>query len=268
MYEILRNLSAGSFVLDLGCSAGSFTADSTRASCVRLDRSIPRSGGQGTLAGEADASRLPFPDRSFASVVSNHSLEHFDDLTSALREIGRVIAPHGSLYVAVPDASTLSDRVYRWLSGGGGHVNPFTDGAALASAIERDTGLKRVASRTLCSSLSCLHRANSPRPIPKRLWLLGGGHPASLFAFAWLSRRLDRGFGWRTSVYGWAFYFGSLAEPVDARPWVNVCIRCGSGCGSQALLDRGLVRSVLGVRVFQCPGCDASNPFAADFELV
>jgi ubiquinone/menaquinone biosynthesis C-methylase UbiE len=38
---------------------------------------------------QGDAARLPFADKTFAAVISNHSLEHFDDLAGALREIGR-----------------------------------------------------------------------------------------------------------------------------------------------------------------------------------
>ena len=74
---------------------------------------------------QADAARMPFPDHCFDLIISNHSLEHFGDLAGSLREIGRVVRPNGALYVAVPDATTLSDRFYRWLARGGGHVNAF-----------------------------------------------------------------------------------------------------------------------------------------------
>ena len=211
-----------------------------------------------------DAARLPFAGAAFAAIVSNHSLEHFEDLGGALAEIGRVIERRGALYVAVPDASTLTDRLYRWLGRGGGHVNPFTSAAEVASAVEAATGLKLAAAKTLCSSLSFLNRRNSPRPMPWRLVPLGAGYEWTLFLWAWFSRRLDRLFGTRTSVYGWALYFGDIAEPVDTTTWVNVCIRCGSGFAIDFLRREGAVhRLVPGIRVYRCPQCGAVNPFSA-----
>ena len=37
-------------------------------------------------------------------------------------------------YVAVPDASTFSDRLFRWIYGGdSGHINPFHSAEGLAA---------------------------------------------------------------------------------------------------------------------------------------
>jgi SAM-dependent methyltransferase len=265
MHEILRHLPTGARVLDLGCAGGSFPQEATRANVVRVDRAAPGPGAAGRRFVQADAAKLPFGDRTFAAVIANHSLEHFGDLAGALSEIGRVTCPGGALYVAVPDASTLTDKLYRWLGKGGGHVNPFQSASELAAAIEQATGLRHVATRFLCSSLSFMNRRNAPRPLPRRLWLLGAGYEEPLFFYAWLSRRLDRQFHTRTSIYGWALYFGAIHEPVDLRMWVNVCIRCGSGCAAATLTGRKLVRTgLLGLRTFRCPDCGARNPFAED----
>jgi SAM-dependent methyltransferase len=64
---------------------------------------------------QTDASRLPFPDASFDAIIASHSLEHFERLETALQELGRVVRPSGSIFIAVPDASTFSDRLHRWL---------------------------------------------------------------------------------------------------------------------------------------------------------
>lgn len=249
MHEILRHLAEGTRVLDLGCDEGSFSSAGTRAFTVRLDRDIPRRRDAAFV--QSDAARLPFADASFAAVVSNHSLEHFDDLEGVLREIGRVLRPDGALFVAVPDAGTLTDRIYRWLGRGGGHVNPFTSADELARRIEEATGLRHVATRTLWSSLSFLNRNVCPRPLPLRLWLLGGGFETVLRAYVRLSRRMDRAFGTRTGVYGWAFYFGAIHEPVDTTGWPNVCIRCGSGSPGDVVHGR---------QNYSCPNCGAVNP--------
>src|SRR5437016_3511852 len=68
MDEILRNLAPGARVLDLGSLTGSFPADRCpNALVLRVDLEAP---APGTVDGfiQADAARLPFPDRSFDSV--------------------------------------------------------------------------------------------------------------------------------------------------------------------------------------------------------
>jgi len=265
MHEILRNLPADTLVLDLGCAGGSFPQHATSATIVRVDREASGNPSDGSSFVRADAAQLPFRDRAFAAVISNHSLEHFEDLTGSLSEMGRVIRSNGALFVAVPDASTLTDRLYRWLGKGGGHVNAFTSPSETAASIERATGLRHVATRTLCSSLSFLNRRNSPRPAPRRLLLLGAGYEWSLFFYVWASRRLDQWLKTRTSVYGWAFYFGNIAESIDTATWVNVCIRCGSGCAATTLQGESRVRRAFpGLRSYRCPQCGAINPFAED----
>jgi ubiquinone/menaquinone biosynthesis C-methylase UbiE len=108
----------------------------------------------------ARAEALPFRTGQFAAVISNHSLEHFEGLEEALDEIGQVINPQGFLYVAVPDSSTVTDRIYRWMAQGGGHVNRFTSASALIRRVSEKTGLPHAGTRVLCTSLSFLNRAN------------------------------------------------------------------------------------------------------------
>jgi len=233
----------------------------TAAHVVRFDREVRSKG----LAVEGDAARLPFPDGTFRAVIANHTFEHFDDLPAVLIEVRRVLQPTGALFVSVPDASTLCDRLYRWLADGGGHVNPFVSAEALARMIEEATGLKHVATRTLYSSLAYLNRKNARARAPRRLWLVGGGYEWTLFLFAWLSRKIDRSTGLRWSVYGWAMYFGEVAETVDTQGWINVCLRCGSGASS-AVLRRGHMAAArwwMPAR-YTCAACGTVNPWMAD----
>lgn len=266
MHEILSDLPGGAYVLDLGSSHGSFDPNCTQAIVVRLDReAFTKIGGAHCVQG--DAAHLPFRNGQFASVIANHSLEHFDKLNEALQEVGRVLTSSGSLFVSVPDASTFTDKLYRWLARGGGHVNQFTSVTSLLSLIEQVTGLKHVATKSLYSSLSFLNRNNAPKPRPKRLFLLGGGAEWSLFLFAWFSRRLDRLFHSRISIYGWAIYFGRIPSPIHRGASINVCIRCGSGHPSLYLLTHSGVQKRFGLRVYHCPRCAALNPFADDHSL-
>ncbi len=262
MNELLESLSGGARVLDLGCARGSFrSAGSSRI--ARIDREIPSAPAPGFV--QADATKLPFPDHCFDAIISNHSLEHFENLAGALAEIGRVIKPDGALYVSVPDASTFCDRLYRWLARGGGHVNAFRAAPELARKIQQATGLEHIATRTLCTSLSFLNSHNAPRPRPRKLWLLGNGTEPSLRLINCLSRCSDRFLHTRLTVYGWALYFGRIAAPIDTQPWINVCIRCGSGHPSAWLASQPNRLQCHGLlRAYTCPDCGTWNLFADD----
>lgn len=262
MHEVLRKLPPGARVLDLGCAGGSFDSGVGRFTVLRID--LERGAHKLANFTQADAAKLPFPAASFEAVISNHSLEHFENLAACLTEIGRVLKPDGALYVAVPDATTVSDRLYRWLARGGGHVNPFSSDRELAQTIEHATGLKHVATRTLCASLSCLNRRNRRTRAPRRLWLIGGGSPASLLLLTYFFRWADRFLHTRLSIYGWALYFGNVETPVDCRTWTNVCIRCGSGHASDWLRQQDVVRPRFFVASYRCPACGATNLFTDD----
>ena len=107
--ELLKRLPGG-VVLDLGCGSGTFDAAGFPGIVVRLDlERHPDSTVSNFI--QADAAKLPFVASQFDLLISNNSLEHVDDLESSLREIGRVLKPSGALYVAVPDAGTLCDRL-------------------------------------------------------------------------------------------------------------------------------------------------------------
>src|SRR5579871_1132974 len=114
MLHLIQNLPPGARVLDLGAGPGSFAFERQDLLVVRLDLERPHRLGEGSYV-LADASCMPFAAESFDLVVSNHSLEHFVQLEATVRDIGRVVKSNGAIYVAVPDASTFTDRVYRWL---------------------------------------------------------------------------------------------------------------------------------------------------------
>jgi SAM-dependent methyltransferase len=262
VHEILENFGPGQRILDLGSGPGSFPSSFGPFTVIRADLDRPSSPAQNFT--QADAARLPFADRAFDALISNHSLEHFDDLAGALAEIGRVVKPTGALYISVPDASTFADRLYRWLARGGGHVNPFTSAPELAASIERATHLPHVNTRTLFASLSYLNRRNRRVSGPRRLLLVGGGTEISLYLYNYFAHLSDRLFGTRLSVYGWALYFGSFPVAIDTDIWTNVCIRCGSGAQSEWLRHVKLVRRRFFLPVYRCPSCGTTNLFTED----
>lgn len=216
MHEILRRLPDGARVLDVGSRGGSFRAGQYPVRITRLDLDARHQTTAVDFV-QADASKLPFSSHVFDTVIANHSLEHFERLDDALQELGRVTKGDGSLYIAVPDASTFADRLYRWLARGGGHVNAFRSKEDLIAQIEQHTGLEFRASRVLLTSLAMLNRANRTAPAPRRLALLGGGRESVLRWWSIISRLADRRLHTRLSVYGWALYFGRLDEEVERR---------------------------------------------------
>jgi SAM-dependent methyltransferase len=251
MHNLLAALPPGARVLDLGARTGSFEPARGDLQIVRLDLEIPERRGSGAyIAG--DAARMPFAAGAFDLVVSNHSLEHFTELTPTVREIGRILRPGGALYIAVPDAGTVTDRIYRWLGRGGGHVNAFRAPADVIGPVERLTGLKHRGTRPLISSLSFLNARNFTARPPRRIALFAFGNEHFLAVLLWLLRGLDRRLGTRLSHYGWSFYFGNAA-PVEPEAWVNVCVRCGSGHPPKSL-PAGLS--------YRCPLCGGWNLFS------
>ncbi len=260
MLDLVKSLPPGSRVLDLGARTGSFHTDRSDLLIVRLDLEIPSARGSGRYIA-ADAARMPFRAQSFDLVIGNHSLEHFPELEATVREIGRVIRrPHGVLYVAVPDAGTLSDRIYRWMGRGGGHVNAFLAPGDVTGLVERLTGLPTRSSRVLYSSLAFLNSRNlAGRPQLKSV-LFAFGNEHFLAVFMWLLRKLDRRFQTRLSHYGWAFYFGAVEMPPTLEAWINVCVRCGSAAPLVFLRETGAIppRSHYFQR-YDCPSCGAWN---------
>jgi SAM-dependent methyltransferase len=95
-------------VLDVGCGTGG-TMERLRAlggEPVGLDveplaLAFCRARGHSRLL-LGSATALPFTDGAFDAVIALDVLEHIDDDAAAAREIGRVLAPGGALYISVP----------------------------------------------------------------------------------------------------------------------------------------------------------------------
>ena len=256
MLDLIDNLPSGARVLDLGARSGSFSTTRTDVAIVRLDLEIPAARQAGAYV-SGDAALMPFADAVFDVVISNHSLEHFCELQRTVREIGRVIGPSGMLYVAVPDATTLTDRIYRWLGKGGGHVNAFRSPEEVAALIEKGTHLPLRGTTLLYSSLSFLNAHNFTSRPPRKIALFGFGNEYFLAVFLHLLRCMDRVLRTRLSVYGWSFYFGNVDRPAQGAPWPNVCVRCGAGSPVEYLRAAGARRGS-----YRCPACGGFNLLA------
>jgi SAM-dependent methyltransferase len=259
MLDLIEKLPPGSRVLDLGAGPGSFRTDREDLVVVRLDLEVPASRNGGCYV-SADAAKMPFASAAFDLVVSNHSLEHFAELEPTVRETGRVMRPGGTLYIAVPNAATLTDRIYRWLARGGGHVNPFRKPEEVISLVNRLAGLPHGGTRILYSSLSFLNAHNFRTRPPRKILLFANGNERVLAILVWSLRLIDRHIGTRLSQYGWSFYFGASPAPHTDQNWVNVCVRCGSGHSEGFLKKKGAVPPLQGwFKWYRCPMCKCWN---------
>jgi SAM-dependent methyltransferase len=94
--------------LDLGCGEGRLARDLTALGhdVAGIDASPTMIAAARAAVPEmelhlADAAALPFADTSFGLVVAFMSLQDVDDLAGAIREAARVLAPGGSLCIAI-----------------------------------------------------------------------------------------------------------------------------------------------------------------------
>jgi SAM-dependent methyltransferase len=252
----LEDLPPSSKILDLGCGSGSLPELLGAHHVIGTDVDVaapamfPRA--------RADSHRLPFAGQSFDLVICHHTLEHFHDVPGTIREIRRVLRPAGRLFVSVPDGTSFSDRLYRFLLCGGGHLQRFTI-TGIVKDIESGTGLHLAGSRELLSSFIFVDKRNFvpaprgalPGPLPRRMrWL--GALPSWSFSglriFLNVAARLTR-----CSRYGWALTFTPDKEiPVVEPVSLNVCMFCGAGFDQEPLEPVAML-------FYRCPRCAGLN---------
>ncbi len=126
-------------LLDIGAGDGHFaSALFTEPVDVGVDidqapmREAQKRGSYRNLI-QASATRLPFPDGCFRTVMCNSTFEHIPEVESALAEAGRVLAPRGLLLTTMPSqyfnrymlpvrvagllrVNSLGERYLRWFN--------------------------------------------------------------------------------------------------------------------------------------------------------
>jgi ubiquinone/menaquinone biosynthesis C-methylase UbiE len=130
----------GDLLLDLGCGAGRHAFESLRRGCrvvafdyslaelkdvggmfVALEKEIDRPWGR---CANGDATKLPFPDKTFDRIIAAEVLEHIPADEAAMAELARVLKPGGTIAVTVP--AWLPERIC-WAITDEFHA-PFVDG--------------------------------------------------------------------------------------------------------------------------------------------
>lgn len=136
--RLLARPSSG-WILDAPCGEGQFSTALQRAGhrVVAGDLAYERlrSSSVPVVGFDLNAS-LPFHDDSFDAVVAVEGIEHLESPYLFLRELFRVLRPHGTLIVTTPNILNLRSRMkfsllgsFYWFDADGyrrgGHVNPL-----------------------------------------------------------------------------------------------------------------------------------------------
>jgi len=105
-------------ILDYGCGDGEVTqelARATGAAVVGADISqvaVEACRRRGLRAEKLEFGRtLPFGDRSFDLVFMTEVIEHLVDPAGALKEVRRILKPHGYLILSTPNLACLPNRL-------------------------------------------------------------------------------------------------------------------------------------------------------------
>lgn len=102
LYPVLNRFLNGR-VLDIGCGIGDMLH--YRKGTIGVDINsfnVEFCESRGLNARLMDLDVLPFPSENFDSILLDNVLEHIDDPSKLLVEIGRVLKPGGKLLLGVP----------------------------------------------------------------------------------------------------------------------------------------------------------------------
>ncbi len=253
--ELVAAAAPGANVLDAGCGPGSWPyGERAGLRITAFDIKFPPgppAGREGLDVLRASLERLPLREARFDLVVCHYVLEHVTDLEACCDELARMVAPGGTLYVAVPRAAAFDDRLYRFagwfakvallkLGKRLEHQQRFDLDGLLGHFARR--GFAPVAHAFVPAGFSWM---NDPRT--KRL------QGPFTDALAWLHRVLGLDLA-RDANFVLAFARGAApGSPPRVRRVTHVCRECGEHAVIEA------TRPWPGR--WACPWCGKANPF-------
>ncbi|PIN90882.1 hypothetical protein COU60_00880 [Candidatus Pacearchaeota archaeon CG10_big_fil_rev_8_21_14_0_10_34_76] len=105
----ILKIKKGDVVFDIGCAVGAHLSDitdKTGADCHEIDISpiaIKLNKDKRVKTRVADMEKTSFPDNFFTKVFSLGVFEHMPRSLSVMRELNRIMKPHGLAYITVPN---------------------------------------------------------------------------------------------------------------------------------------------------------------------
>ncbi|MBK7215288.1 MAG: class I SAM-dependent methyltransferase [Bacteroidales bacterium] len=116
-YRLIRKLSSGNKILDIGCATGEFLAymkskgyDATGIEPDENARKMAKEQHSLKVLDETDIDQLP--DGSFDVITLWHVLEHVSGLEKRMQDLNRLLSANGILIIAVPNANSYDAKVY------------------------------------------------------------------------------------------------------------------------------------------------------------
>jgi 2-polyprenyl-3-methyl-5-hydroxy-6-metoxy-1,4-benzoquinol methylase len=146
----------GQRVLEAGCGRGALThwlaaharpavligTDLSSTALQRAHASAP--AGDSTVGWPAsDVARLPFADQSFDTVICCETIEHVLDPHAAIRELARVLAPGGRLFLTAPSYLNATGLYRGYLRLTGRHYDEGGQPVAQFTTLPRTLGWVR-----------------------------------------------------------------------------------------------------------------------------
>jgi len=103
-------------VLDIGCGSGlisEYFAKNNKVYCVDIEDHLLLPKGETVLFKKMDSERIPFEEKYFDIVISNHVIEHIKEQNLHLKEIRRVLKTGGVCYLATPNRNFPVEPHYK-----------------------------------------------------------------------------------------------------------------------------------------------------------
>lgn len=102
-------------VIDIGCGYGDILIYLKSRGCVVFgvdldERAAKMASSYGVDVCVSEPDQIPVADGSFTTAIMCHSLEHVPDPVGVLKEVHRVLAPDGELFIAVPNGASAGLR--------------------------------------------------------------------------------------------------------------------------------------------------------------
>ncbi|MGH2355572.1 MAG: class I SAM-dependent methyltransferase [Chloroflexota bacterium] len=228
-------------LLDVGCGDGHFAAACLKATVDAGIDPAEASAVEATRTGAykqvlvGSAAGLPFPDQSFASVVSNCVLEHIPPLAESLGEIARVLRPGGKLVITVP-SERFADSLFwpqtlrraglagwaeaygRWFNRLSRHYHTYSRDEWMQRLEQAGLRVQTWTSYLQPDAMGFFdlsHYYGVPTLVSKRLtgrWILWPGKRRYLPWERWLEGRLVH-FSYQFAVPDGAYYFFTATKP-------------------------------------------------------
>jgi ubiquinone/menaquinone biosynthesis C-methylase UbiE len=144
---------SGKLVLEVGCGAGTDSAEFARNGASVISSDLTRTGAELTrdllkennlpyMVMQSDAKALPFKDDTFDCVYSFGVLHHFPEIESALAEIHRVLKPGGQVMVMLyhQDSLLYAYSIIYWRGIKEGLLKTLTPEQLVSRYSERNEG--------------------------------------------------------------------------------------------------------------------------------